>query len=51
MDIDVAIVGSGLSCAEGILGMKALSKKLLEDAPNKLQKSLLIIILGKWGRR
>lgn len=32
----VTIVGSGLSCAEGISGMKALSKKLMEDVPNKL---------------
>lgn len=32
----VTIVGSGLSCAEGISGMKALSKKLIEDVPNKL---------------
>ena len=31
----VTIVGSGLSCAEGISGMKALSKKLIEDVPNK----------------
>lgn len=32
----VTIVGSGLSCAEGISGMKALSEKLMEDVPNKL---------------
>lgn len=32
----VTIVGSGLSCAEGISGMKALSGKLMEDVPNKL---------------
>lgn len=32
----VTIVGSGLSCAEGVSGMKALSKKLIEDVPNKL---------------
>lgn len=32
----VTIVGSGLSCAEGISGMKALSKKLIEDVPDKL---------------
>lgn len=32
----VTIVGSGLSCAEGISGMKALSEKLIEDVPNKL---------------
>lgn len=34
----VTIVGSGLSCAEGISGMKALSEKLMEDVPNKLSK-------------
>lgn len=33
----VTIVGSGLSCAEGISGMKALSEKLMEDVPNKLR--------------
>ena len=32
----VTIVGSGLSCAEGISGMKALSEKLMEDVPSKL---------------
>ncbi|MGP1488819.1 MAG: SIR2 family protein [Peptoanaerobacter stomatis] len=32
----VTIVGSGLSCAEGISGMKALSEKLMEDVSNKL---------------
>lgn len=32
----VTIVGSGLSCAEGISGMKALSEKLMKDVPNKL---------------
>lgn len=32
----ITIVGSGLSCAEGISGMKALSEKLMEDVPNKL---------------
>ena len=32
----VTIVGSGLSCAEGISGMKAVSEKLMEDVPNKL---------------
>lgn len=32
----VTIVGSGLSCAEGISGMKALSKKLIEDVPDRL---------------
>lgn len=32
----VTIVGSGLSCAEGISGMKALSEKLIKDVPEKL---------------
>ena len=32
----VTIVGSGLSCAEGISGMRGLSQKLIEDVPNKL---------------
>lgn len=32
----VTIAGSGLSCAEGISGMKELSEKLMEDVPNKL---------------
>lgn len=32
----VTIVGSGLSCAEGISGMKALSEKLIKDVPKKL---------------
>lgn len=32
----VTIVGSGLSCAEGVSGMKALSEKLMEDVPKKL---------------
>lgn len=32
----VTIVGSGLSCAEGISGMKALSEKLMKDVPSKL---------------
>ena len=37
----VTIVGSGLSCAEGISGMKALSEKLIKDVPNKLSTCLL----------
>ena len=32
----VTIVGSGLSCAEGISGMRGLSQKLIKDVPNKL---------------
>jgi hypothetical protein len=33
----VTIVGSGLSCAEGISGMGGLSKELIKDVPNKLK--------------
>lgn len=33
----VTIVGSGLSCAEGISGMVQLSEKLIKDVPNKLK--------------
>lgn len=32
----VTIVGSGLSCAEGISGMQALSKKLIKDVPHQI---------------
>ncbi|MBS6124387.1 MAG: hypothetical protein KH811_07100, partial [Veillonella sp.] len=32
----VIIVGSGLSCAEGIPGMGKLAEKLIEDVPNML---------------
>lgn len=32
----VTIVGSGLSCAEGISGMWSLSQKLIDDVPHKL---------------
>lgn len=32
----VTIVGSGLSCAEGVSGMWRLSQKLIEDIPNTL---------------
>lgn len=32
----VTIVGSGLSCAEGISGMKALAEKLIKDVPKKI---------------
>ena len=34
----VTIVGSGLSCSEGISGMGSLAKKLIKEVPSKIKE-------------
>lgn len=42
----VTIVGSGLSCAEGISGMKELSEQLLKDVPSELSSKDMAVWEG-----